>query len=552
MAYSVSPFKSISDSISRCENSEYYGNGYDVHESDRFKYLDEYLKKIEVRTVIIEHEYVDRNFIDDYCGYYARSFRDYPKKCVRLLLFSSVFDDDYLKAAVSAKDNERRDSISNSFLGYIVLRPIPGAHLGKVCIATYPNEAGKLRTFPLCKPYHAHFMGMTLTVDSVAFQEQDNVISACATSALWTAFHCIKSNVLADVPSPFKITDIAKQVFVESIPENVIDKGLMPPQMAAVISECGLSPLLSGYVSKSMLKAIVRAYMNVGLPVIIGITLAHEDESFYNENPSGYIIGNHAVTINGYRFSENIIPPAFSDNNPLRISQQDPDLDLFLLSSRIDKFYSHDDQIGPFSSMEDRSEYWQRLETRWNFYRNQSDKVDASINVILIPCIPKIRIRFALIINFIKRCNSIFAGIWRHFGRNLVWDPKIFCVNDFKESIANRSLYPDLDDGLRLKLLSKDLPRYMWVVDSFIDEDESLQPIITFIFDATDMDSSDYLILALHHRRDIFDLYCAHLSDWSNEEFDNYISGNRKNIAVLKSLLTSYRNGNPTEKLWHS
>ena len=48
MAYSVSPFKSISDSISRCENSEYYGNGYDVHESDRFKYLDEYLKKIKV------------------------------------------------------------------------------------------------------------------------------------------------------------------------------------------------------------------------------------------------------------------------------------------------------------------------------------------------------------------------------------------------------------------------------------------------------------------------------------------------------------------------
>ena len=223
-----------------------------------------------------------------------------------------------------------------------------------------------------------------------------------------------------------------------------------------------MCPLLSGYVSKSMLKAIVRAYMNVGLPVIIGITLAHEDESFYNENPSGYIIGNHAVTINGYRLSENIIPPAFSDNNPLRISQQDPDLDLFLLSSRIDKFYSHDDQIGPFSSMEDRSEYWQRVETRWNYYRN------------------------------------------------------------------------------------------MWVVDSFIDEDESLQPIITFIFDATDMDSSDYLILALHHRRDIFDLYCAHLSDWSNEEFDNYISGNRKNIAVLKSLLTSYRNGNPAEKLWHS
>lgn len=552
MTYTVlTSFVSVSDTIRNCPKSEYYGNGYDAQESDRIQYLDEYLKNIDVKTVIIEHEYVDRNFIDDYCGYYARSFRDHPKKCVRLLFFSSRFEDTDLKGSVLDNGMEElKVRIKDSFLGYIVLRPIPGAHLGKVCLTTYPRENDKNIVFPLCKPYHAHFMGMTLTVPTVAFQEQDNIISACATSALWSAFHCIKGKVPDDVPSPYKITDIARRVFVESSPGNVIDKGLMPPQMAAVIYDSGLTPLLSGYISKSVLKAIVRAYLNVGIPVILGFTLAYEDETRPHKNSIGYIIGNHAVTVNGYRLADDIIPPAFSDDNPQVCNQKEKDVELHLLSSRIEEFYAHDDQIGPFASMEDRSEYWERLETRWNHYRDPEDKVDASINIVLIPCLNKIRIRFSLIINFIKRCNSVFAGLWRYFGKTLVWDPRIFCVNEFKESVANRSLYPGLDDNLRLKLLSRNLPRYMWVVDSYINEEDGLVPVVTYLFDATDMDSSDYLIYGVHHRCDIYDLYCEFLKDWSEPEVEKYISVQRKNRAVLKSLLTSYR-GDNDENLWH-
>lgn len=90
----------------------------------------------------------------------------------------------------------------------------------------------------------------------------------------------------------------------------------------------------------------------------------------------------------------------------------------------------------------------------------------------------------------------------------------------------------------------------MWVVDSYINEEDGLVPVVTYLFDATDMDSSDYLIYGVHHRRDIYDLYCEFLKDWSEPEVEKYISVQRKNRAVLKSLLTSYRRDND-ENLWH-
>lgn len=50
----------------------------------RVAYLNEYLEKLGAKTAIVEHQYIDRNFMDDYCGYYARCFNEYPKKCERI------------------------------------------------------------------------------------------------------------------------------------------------------------------------------------------------------------------------------------------------------------------------------------------------------------------------------------------------------------------------------------------------------------------------------------------------------------------------------------
>lgn len=545
MPFSVRPYSNFSEAISFCDKGEFFGNGLDAQQSTRIKYLDDYLKVLKAKTVIIEHEYVDRNFIDDYCGYYSKCFRDYPKKCERLLFFNKIFSDQDLKEAVlSTSDNDLRKDIERSFLGYIVMRPISGAHLGKVCLSTYPNQENRIRNFPLNKRYFAHFMGLNLSIDTVAFQEQDNVISACATSSIWSALHCIRDFNPDDVPSPYEITESAKRIHVHSEPTKTIEKGLYPSQMTAVIENQHLNPILLSFKSKSILKAIVRAYMNVGVPVMLGMELAYQDEDRNIRNSGTYLIGEHAVTITGYHLQSGKLPEAFSEDD----FSDDPFndvFDIYFVSSLIDKFYVHDDQIGPFASMEDEHEYWQRLHTRWNHYVDKDNPVDATVNIILIPCFKKIRIHFFNIFDIIKNINSKIVHSLKAFNASPLWDARIFCVNDFKEAIRNRTLYPNLSDDERLDLLSMKLPRYFWAVDlDLYDNDENRRiNAINLLLDATDMESSNYLLCCKFYEEPIFRLLSENLKYMTLAEFDVYINGMNKNRAILRSLFGYLRDG---------
>lgn len=549
MPFKVSNFKSLFNSIADTLVPPSYSDCLSPHKNTRISYLNEYLDRLGARTVIIEKNYVDRNFIDDYCGYYARCFGDYPKKCVRLLFFSSDFDRKELEyAVISPKDAPERKRLHDSYLGFIVLRPIPGAHFGKVCLATYPPEAGKNRIFPTLKKYDAHFMGMTFSVDTIAFQEQDNVISACATSALWSAFHCVRNRSIDEVKSPFQITKNARSVYMESPAMNVLDKGLFPSQMAAAIVEEGLNPVISGFVSKSYLKALTRAYLNAGLPLILGVTLAYEDEDSARQRHSGrYTIGEHAVTVAGYRLNHLKILPFSTDG----FSPSGSTPDLYLMSSAIDKFYVHDDQVGPFSSMEDRHEYWQRLETRWNCYEKDPDKIDASVNTIIIPCFDKIRIRFPRILNFIDSCNIWLGEVWEEAGYDLIWDPRIFCLNDFKEKVAEGEIYPDSDSGIRLRLLSMSMPRYIWVVDVFASDKKThdQEILMSYIFDATDMDSGDYLLCTIHHDADSYEVCKRLIESCDKRETDYFIERQHVNHNVFEKLFNSYEKGDTAKLL---
>ncbi len=467
--------------------------------NDRFHYLDDYLKKIGATSVIIECEYVDRNFIEDYCGHYARCFNDYPKKCHRLHFFSHKISEKHIKERLLLTSNRETDkrSLQESYLGFIVLRPIPQAMLGKVCLKTYPPEEGKNRIFPVLKDYKAHLLGEELIVKSIAYQEQDKVISACATSALWSAFHAVGQKDIEDIHSPFHITENARKVIASSHSSNILDKGLYLPQMASAIKEEGLDPLMLEFRSISYTKALVRAYLNIGLPVILGMTLRYQNETGQaNGKLKKFPIGDHAVVIAGYNINTNKIPQFSSDNISSHGLKLDP---LFMIASGISKFYVHDDQIGPFASMTSRGEYWQHLETRWNYYKNKEDAIYATPTTLIIPCYKKIRVRFASIWNFTSSINSLLGDFWRTNGYNLVWDIRLTYVNDLKHNVLSNHIHIPKEN--KLEFLSYQMPRYLWQVDCWISHKEEIEskPVATYLFDATDMPTSDLLVAALNY-----------------------------------------------------
>src|SRR5436853_2771270 len=69
------------------------GQVEDVWPPLQLTYLGNYLAELGGKTVVIEGHYIDRDYIDDFALFYARSLRDYPNYCYRLHFFSSPFDD---------------------------------------------------------------------------------------------------------------------------------------------------------------------------------------------------------------------------------------------------------------------------------------------------------------------------------------------------------------------------------------------------------------------------------------------------------------------------
>ena len=65
-------------------------NSAEVAVSERAKYLFKYLSELGAQTIVVENDYIDRDYLDDYAAYYARCFRRYNRHCRRLHFFRTA------------------------------------------------------------------------------------------------------------------------------------------------------------------------------------------------------------------------------------------------------------------------------------------------------------------------------------------------------------------------------------------------------------------------------------------------------------------------------
>lgn len=476
--------------------------------NEHFLYLADYLECIQVKSFIWEREYIDHDYMEDYTRYYAKCFQHYSKWCSRILFFNKEIEQSVLEETIENRESaEAYKLLQPYFVGFIVLRPLPKTLLGKVCLKTYDESDHTNRTFPVLREYKIHFLGIELTVKSLAFQEQDNAIAACATTAIWFALHGIGYNWGKNhISSPSEITLNAKKLISDYAKNALPNKGLLPSQMAHALREEGFEPLLMRFLNTSYLKALLRAYLNVRIPVILGVTLMYEDE--YGTLPDGTSrkepIGDHAVTVTGYNLDRQTLPTEFDlGRYPVSINPEER-IPLFCRSSRINKIYVHDDRLGPFAKMAFREEYYQRLLTNWYKYQECPDQVNASVDTILLPLHPKIRIKFNTIFSIILVFNTYYMDMWREYKKDtpIEWDIYLSTVCDLKSKWLAMSEFED--PSCKLKALSRHMPRYIWVADAIDARSDSL--LFTFLFDATDIENSELFIAALHYTKLSFEI----------------------------------------------
>lgn len=459
-------------------------------DKSHLEYFETYLKDIQTKTILIEKDYIDRDYLEDYAAYYVRCFTHYYKKCNRLHFFDKAFtENEFTKLLI--KDPATTfctDDLQKSYLGFLIIKPLPLTFIGRTCIKTYPSE--NRRYFPVIRRYKANLFGFNLYVDSIAYQEQDSVLAACATSALWSVFQGTGFLFQHAIPSPVEITKAATTI-LPFADRHFPNKGLSPEQMAHAIRSVGLEPYVIGAEDTNLgdyylLKSTLYAYLKGNIPLILGINLFDLSATIPK------FIGNHAIAITGYG-----IDASLSQNTN----------QLLLKSSKIDKIYVHDDQIGPFARMAFDNEFIPfydgngkeinrrpSLSTSWK--HASGNNVRAIPQILLVPVYHKIRIPFHKILDvvsyfyqFIKPLDkllslSIFA--------DLEWDIFITTITDFKTEILEHASF---DGNYRKQILTEQMPRFIWRAIANKDS----HPVVELLFDATDIEQGSFFLRPIEY-----------------------------------------------------
>lgn len=121
-----------------------------IHQKLHSLYFQEYFDALGAKTIIVEPDYVDRDFLEDFAGYYVRCFPDYRRKCTRLHFFARPFSEAEFEGLLSrALDDDHVRGLQDDYLGFVVVKPLPQTVVGRTCLRTYPRNGH--RFYPIAR-----------------------------------------------------------------------------------------------------------------------------------------------------------------------------------------------------------------------------------------------------------------------------------------------------------------------------------------------------------------------------------------------------------------
>lgn len=307
------------------------------NDSRQVRYLRCYLHDLGAQSVIIEPNYFDRDYLSEFQAFYATSSAGYPNICQRVHFFRENITRAKFANAVG-EAGETRKIVEDSYLGHVVLRPIPGAPIGRTVLKLYPDEKGIAdgtpRIMEPAREYVAHVAGLTLKVSGIAWEQQDSAVGSCATVALWSMLHSSAFDDHHAIPTTAEITSMAHS----SAPTGhriFPDSGLRMEQILEVIKGHGLAPVfISGEgdgqtFSRARFCTLVASFLRSGYPVLVNGWLEEEE----NQREA------HTICIVGFRSGA----PPTANAGELEIADKD-----------INFVYVHDDNLGPNARFEIR------------------------------------------------------------------------------------------------------------------------------------------------------------------------------------------------------
>lgn len=510
-----------------------------------FKYLLEYLGKgdevtspgLNAGMMVIESKYTSRSYLEDYQEHYFVSYSRYERSCERIHFFSHEVDSE-----ISLNKEKQREllnlMLSNSpesteiwdkYLGYIVKRPIPTGIIGATLLKTYPEKSDNIyqRKFTATKPYKINVFGREIILKTLIYVEQDRIVGACATSALYVAFHRLSHLFNTKRPNQKKISDAAGISFISPNRKLMNKDGLSTFQICKVIEHYGLEPEIYSLKKRKSeeIKGILYAYLKMGLPIILGFRfneIKKVDANNLNEE-------DHAITITGYTEIEdsNIKFESYTKctiTSTLEKIKKKQQLPLILKSRKIIQFYAHDDQIGPFSRIIFEND--KIITSWWDKEKGVESKLTGQPFVSIIPLSDRIRMPYETV-----RENVEIINIWLHTIIDeldyITWDIYLSRSNKEKKNILSST---EFDFELHSDSLSSNLPKYVWIADCHLPG----MKLFKVVLDASDINQKFFAKRIIFYSKDFISILTNYFNDVLNQE-----SINKSDKYILEVIETT-------------
>lgn len=463
--------QTLSNLIKECFDSKFP----DVYNKIQIDYVYRYLKDIKCKSVLLEPVYIDKDYLEDYKQYYVKGFNNKGYKTSRLHFFSTELShkilDRYLEDGISSDELK---ILQETYLGFMVIKPLPKTFIGKTCLKPYDSLINSDDKKCITREYCVDLFGIPLKVESIAFQEQDMVVAAYSTTAVWSSLHALNYCDIRTIPSCSEITINAIN-HINNSHNSFPNTSLTTKQMLRSIDVEKIKHHLFKVeqLNNESFHDIVKIHIDSKIPLLLrgsiyGIT---ENNKYTRKN-------DYTITILGYK-----------ERNKSKA------------------IYIHDDRLGPFV----RARYKKvDIESKFSWGLIVQEKDDQTrwmapqevfIPDILISITPKkVRLSCGLAMNTCNLMRLIYLKMLEIEISNKESLPKLDFsmqlkeISDIRENFLSYDFSKSNDIEAvhsckknRIDFLTQSYARYHWIASFKLNNEDAFD----ILFDATDIPQGD-------------------------------------------------------------
>lgn len=209
----------------------------------------------DIKTLLIEYPYIDKDYRSTYYAFYAKRHRSYDQFCFRIHLFSKDIQVDELH------------NKAKYYLGSIVLRPTEITSMGRTLLS--PKSIRDFSGYICETQFENNILGVPFTISTFPHIMQDSDVTICAHAVCWmiARYYSEKYTVY-----PERLTyDIVEAVKDISFGRNIPSHGLTLGQVSEVLTSIGFFPEIFArelYDNTDFFYDILYSYVESGIPIV--------------------------------------------------------------------------------------------------------------------------------------------------------------------------------------------------------------------------------------------------------------------------------------------